>query len=169
MTVSSISGICCANRFTKDSLQSRLSVTLPSAVSVSLREPCSAMLFVCNSRISSYCSEVAQSTMDFENLPDSSISLRNVVVPSDSVFIFLDFVWKLRPDASALGSHVDDDDDETFSRLTLEAYMSTQLVTTRESLHPNLRVRLYAYFRKLCTSCRNKPLLLLMPHKRNFG
>ena len=54
------------------SLQSRLSVTLPSAFSVSLRESCNAMMFVRNSRMSSQCSGVVQSAMDFGNELGSS-------------------------------------------------------------------------------------------------
>ena len=57
-----------------------------SRFAVSLRESCSEMFFVFNSRISSNCSDVVQTTMDFENMPDSFISRssHNVTVSSDS-------------------------------------------------------------------------------------
>ena len=93
-TVSRSSRICYESRFDRDSLQSRLSVTLPSDFSVLLTEPCNAMLFVFNSRISSNCSDSVQFTMDFEKLPDSSISFRNVIVSSERFFYVLNFVWK---------------------------------------------------------------------------
>ena len=46
------------------------------------------MLFVSNSRISSDCLDAVRSTMDYENLPDSTISFRNVTVSSDRFFSF---------------------------------------------------------------------------------
>ena len=65
------------------------------------RESFSAMLFACNSRISSYCSEFLQSSVNFGNFFDSSISLRNLVVSSASAFVSAWIFLKLRQVAAS--------------------------------------------------------------------